>query len=54
MGLRHENAAKNLQRSGGTVRDAHAEACRAAAQERFGSDDVTAAQDLMLLSVERV
>lgn len=52
-GQRHENAARLRQRSG-SAKDAHAEACRIAAQERFGCEEVTAAQDLLLLSVERV
>lgn len=51
-GQRHVNAALGRQRAG-VFRDPFAERCVEAAAERFGADAVSAAADLMVLSVER-
>ncbi|CAL8471292.1 g10834 [Coccomyxa elongata] len=51
-GQRHVNAALGRLRAG-VFRDPFAERCVEAAAERFGADAVSAAADLMVLSVER-
>ncbi len=52
MGQRHANAALGRQRLG-TFKDTFAEKCVEAAAQKYGSDAVSAARDLMVLSVER-
>lgn len=53
LGQRHVNAALGRQRSSAVLRDASADRCVEAAAQRFGSEVVSAAHDLMVLSVER-
>jgi hypothetical protein len=52
MGQRHVNAALGRQRTG-TLRDTFAERCVEVAAEQYGREAVSAARDLMVLSVER-
>ena len=52
LGARHLNAALGRMRAGSGV-DAVSEGCLLAARQEYGSDGVTAAQDLMVLGVER-
>ena len=53
LGQRHLNAAIGRMRSG-TGRDRFAEQCMEAARAAYGRADVTAAQDMMVVSVERL
>ena len=52
MGQRHVNAALGRQRTG-MLRDTFAERCVEVAAEQYGREAVSAARDLMVLSVER-
>lgn len=53
LGQRHVNAAIGRLRSG-VSRDRFAEQCMEAARVAYGRDDVIAAQDMMVVSVERL